>query len=171
MNSDYVLLSELAQEFGLDTSNARKYVLKSGFQFIKLRGGSGNGYQKVLALSIADAERVRAIRKASGFNNTELVQLANGYFYVVQVVPDLDQRRVKLGYAADVDNRMTAYRTLSPTVALVKAWPCKPSWERAAMDSLTRIECEQIGVEVYQCENIDSLISRGNEFFGLMPML
>lgn len=174
MAEEYVLLSTLAQEWGIDKSNARKYVLKHGFDFVRVRGDDPS-HQAVLSLSASDAELIREIRSQEGYRSGDdaarPMENGIGVLYVVQMVPELDPLRVKLGYASDVERRLMSYRTICPTAVVAKTWMCRPSWEKAAIDSLTAEGCALIGGEVYQCSSIDGLLQRGDMFFSCMPSL
>lgn len=169
ITSQYVTLGELAERIGLDRSNARKWVLKSGFSFFKVRDPR-TGNQLVAAVTADEAETLMELRQDQGYGATgKIINGEVGYFYVVQLVPDLDQRRIKLGFANDANSRLQAHRTSAPTAMLLKAWPCRRAWEEAAIASVTRIESRLIASEVYECENTDSLLARGDAFFALMP--
>lgn len=169
MESEYVILSDLAKELGMDKSNLRKYILSKGLSFAKIRP-AGNGQQIALALTIEDAELVREARKKEGFTAGGIVsENGNGYFYVVQAIPEFDPLRIKLGFAVDVSARLQTYRTLSPNAALAASWPCRKSWEIAARASITREGCQLVASEVYQCDGLESLIQRGEQFFSIMP--
>ena len=50
----------------------------------------------------------------------------------------------------------------------MKQWPCKRSWEGTAIDCLAA-GCRLILNEVYECEDVDGLLARGEQFFGLLP--
>lgn len=170
---EYVLLTTLSDEWGIDKSTARKYVKRHGFDFIRVRGQDPTN-QLVLGLLVNDAELVREIRSHEGYRaqgNDESRPVGNGagFFYIVQIMPDADSSRIKLGYASDANRRLASYRTLSPTAAIVKTWHCRPSWERAAIDSLTAEYCDLVGGEVYACKNIEGLVQRGDAFFSCMP--
>ena len=171
--SNHVLLSTLAQEWGIDKSTARKYVLRHGYDFLRVRGDERT-HQAVLALKAEDAELIREVRAREGYtggNNSRPVENGIGVFYVVQIMPDADPSRIKLGYASDAARRLASYRTVSPTAAIMRVWPCRASWERAAIDSLSAEHCTVVGGEVYQCSDIEGLLQRGNAFFSLMPSL
>ena len=173
--SDYVLLKNLADSMSLDNSNARKYILKHGFEFFTVRDPETK--QKNLALTEDEAKQVLELRQSQGFSlnskennkdeNFGVVQ--KGFFYVVLVASDLSQSRVKLGYSTEPQGRLATYKTLSPTAEIVKTWNCLPAWEKAAIASITRSECIRVGVEVFDCENLDSLVERADTFFSLMP--
>lgn len=167
--SDYVSLKQLADELGMDRSNFRKYVLREGFQYDKRRmPDSGN--QTVIAFTEEEAEKIRERREANGFGrNLGVVDDGIGFFYVIQIVPDLDPNRVKLGYAKNVGQRLQQHRTTSPTAQLAQRWPCKKIWEQAVIDCVTQEGCELVGGEVYDCENVVSLTEAGYRFFEVMP--
>lgn len=168
--SDHVFLSDAARELSMDRSNARKFIIKSGFAFLRARDPKA-GNQMALALTQEDFAMVKAIRENQGYGENPIVLTDNGigFFYIVQSAPDLDPNRVKLGFATDPQGRLADYRTLSPTAHMLDTWPCRSSWERAATASITRIECHQIGQEVYVCENLETLLERAQQFFSLMP--
>ena len=167
---EYVTLKELAAELGLDKSNVRKYVLRQGFVPVSIRTGD-SANQATLALTPEDAEAVRALRIKQGFAATFRAPLenGNGFFYVIQVVPDLDPLRVKLGWTSNTSSRLDAHRTAAPTAQLVKEWPCRKAWEIAAIHSVVRTDCTNIGNEVYRCGDLDALVERCEAFFDLMP--
>lgn len=164
----FVILADLAQELGLDRSNMRKYVLKQGFSFLQVRTPKSRG-QSVLALTEQDAELVRELRSKQGFLSGQPIENGHGWFYLVQIAPDLDPKRIKLGFASDPARRVDSYRTLSPTVILVKAWRCRASWEPAAIASLTRQGAVSLGGEVFQIEDLDLAVNCGDAFFSIMP--
>lgn len=168
MQEEYVSLKQLAERMGLDKSNARKYVLTQGFSFLKQRTEDSSG-QVANVLTLEDAEAVIAIREEQGFTGQVIEANGDGWFYIIQLIPEFNPLRVKLGFASNVQNRLQAHRTSAPTAQLVKAWPCKRMWEQAAMDSITRKECKLIASEVFECKALIMLANRGDEFFALMP--
>ena len=166
---DFVSLKNLATELGMDRSHARRYVHKLGIDPHKRRTPD-SGNQLTLALTSDEAELVRQKRREEGFLDTsKSVSSGVGVFYVIQVVPDLDPKRVKLGFAYDLASRLSQHRTTAPTARLVKSWPCKRSWELTVMDALTADECRLILNEVFECSDIDSLIARGDVLFAALP--
>jgi len=164
-----VLLKDLADELGLDKSNMRRYVLKQGFQPIKVRTPESRG-QKTLALSNEDAEAIRALREEQGFLSIRSINdNGKGWFYIIQLLPDLKPDRVKLGFTNSVESRLQAHRTAAPTAKVLRAWPCKRTWEVAVIDCITQVHCSTVGFEVFDCEKLDALIEKAETFFSLMP--
>lgn len=166
---EYVTVKELAKEWGMDKSNARRYLMGAGFSFVHVRTPETRG-QKTLALTLVDAEQARQARERDGYSGGVAETRSNGgYFYIVQLVPDLDPKRVKLGFASKIDARLQAHKMAAPTAKLVETWPCKRVWEYAIIDSITRSECKLLSNEVFECENIERLIESTQAFFKLMP--
>lgn len=166
--SDWITLKELAQELGLDRSNMRKIVLAAGFNPSKIRTPGSRG-QLTLALTLEDADAVRDLRESQGFASGVSVDNGEGWLYIIRLVPELEPSRIKIGFTSSIESRLQAYHTACPNAEVVKNWPCKRSWERAAMDCLTQTGCTLIANEVFHCDDIDALFARGDAFFGLMP--
>lgn len=153
----------------MDKSHARRYILKLGYSPEKRRTAD-SGNQLALTVTEDEAAAILERRKEEGFlGSTKGVSSEPGYFYVVQLIPDRDSGRLKLGFAADVNERLSQHRTAAPTCKLLKQWPCKQSWERAAMDCITRATCRLIANEVFECDDVESILQRGDAFFNLMP--
>jgi hypothetical protein len=51
---------------------------------------------------------------------------------------------------------------------MLKAWPCKRSWDYAVMASITREGCKLVLNEVFE-GNVEGFIERGDQFFAVMP--
>jgi len=127
-----------------------------------------------LALTPEDAEAVRELRQNQGYDTTArkgkpVSDNGDGWFYIIQLVPELEAGRVKLGFASDVEARLGAHRTSAPTAELLKSWPCNRKWEAAAIASIARTDCEALSGEVFVVGDLDRLIGRGDAFFGIMP--
>lgn len=166
---DYVSLKSLSEKLGLDRSNTRKYVLRLGVTPHKRRTPDSRG-QLTLAVSEDEAQLIIRTRQDQGFlGSSKPVQNEVGHFYVIQLVPDLDPKRLKLGFAEDVAARLAQHRTSAPTARVVKSWPCKRSWEGTVIDCLTTTDCRLILNEVFECEDLESLLQRADSLFKLLP--
>src|SRR5262249_19074644 len=109
MTEDYVSLKHLASELGLDRSNTRKYVLRHGVRPHKRRT-QDSANQLTLAVTVGEAEFIREKRREEGFLGTpKAVSKEVGVFYVIRLVPELDLRRVKLGFADEVNSRLAQH--------------------------------------------------------------
>jgi hypothetical protein len=91
-----------------------------------------------------------------------------GYFYIIQLVPEENPNRIKIGYTDNLEQQLTDHRTTNPTLKLVESWPCKCAWEQAANAGVTRVGCQRIGGEVFAGE-AHAFKDRAEAFFALMP--
>lgn len=92
-----------------------------------------------------------------------------GWFYIAQMVPDLDPRRIKLGFTQDVKARLRTYRTLCPTVSVAGSWRCSPAWERDVREWITLEGCALLGGEVFVCSSIEGALGRARALFAALP--
>ena len=169
MAQDYVSLKQLAEALGMDRSHVRRYVLRHGVQTHKRRTPDSQN-QLTLAISVEDADFITTKRREEGFMGaSKPVSKEVGVFYLIRLVPELDPRRLKLGFADDLASRLSQHRTAAPTAEVVKAWPCKRAWEGTVMDCLAATGCRLILNEVFEADDIDTLLRRGDELFRLLP--
>lgn len=172
--NEYVLLGDLANEFGIDKSNLRKYVLDNDIKPDKMRLPQSNN-QLTLVLSREQAALVRQLRQSQGFeingksNDGPVIKVDVGVFYIIQLVPLLSLTRIKLGYTTNIKSRLRAHRTTCPNAKVLKQYYCKEIWEMAAIDSITCKNCTLIGSEVYDTDSAEQLIEQADQFFSIMP--
>ena len=168
-SEEYVTLKALSVELGLDRSNMRKYVMNSGIEPDRRRTPD-SGSQLTLTVSPDQADFIRRKRQQEGYGSgTPATVSDSGLFYVVQLVPELDPRRLKLGFTDNLTNRLSQHRTAAPTAIVLKSWQCKRSWEVTITDALTVKTCRLIQNEVFECESLDDLLSLADELFMILP--
>lgn len=167
--AEFVSIKKLAEQLGMDRSHARRYVLKLGFH-PKKRRTADSANQLTLTLTASEAEAALSRRREMGFlNSGRPLNNEHGVFYVVQLIPELDPKRLKLGFAVDLNERMSQHRTAAPTAKCLRTWPCRRAWESTVMDCITKSGCALIINEVYETNDIDELFHAGDSFFSLMP--
>lgn len=94
-----------------------------------------------------------------------------GFFYIFQLVPELDPKRKKVGFADDVNVRLSQHRSSAPTAVVPKSWLCKRSWESTLIDALASVGGKLILKEVYECEDVQLLLEHAEQLFVLLPDL
>lgn len=172
-NVGFVTLKSLADEWGIDKTVAIRWCKSRGIQMMKARMPGSKG-QLALVLMPEEAERARTTRLQEGFlpsdADSESSMGVKGVFYIVRLVPEMKfPIRLKLGFASGLDNRIKSFRTTNPTLQIVRSWPCKFEWEKAAIASITRVESHGAGEEVFDVVDLDSTVRRAEEFFAVMP--
>jgi hypothetical protein len=168
-SAEFVSIKELATRLGMDRSHARRYVLKLGYDFHR-RHIPDSGGQLTLCVTTVEATEICCQRAAEGFEASSVVPVADvGVFYVIQRVPELDPKRLKLGFAESLEQRFSQHRTAAPTARVLRAWPCKRSWEPTVRDALTRTGCRLILNEVFEYDEPEAVVEQGDAFFKMLP--
>lgn len=168
--AEMLSLAEIAKRLNLEVTSVRRRIAREGDALgIKTIRGKGDK----IFLSSEDAETLIASYEArrGPIQGTaiEVVPFDRyGYFYIIQLIPEALPNRVKIGFADNVERRLTEHHTAAPTAKVLKAWPCKRSWDYAAMDSITKNACKLVLNEVYEGD-INGFIERGDSFFAVMP--
>jgi hypothetical protein len=170
---NFVTFQESADESGVGIDTIRRNAKKLELEITRRKTPRSKG-SLVNCLSRDDADTLRAFFDSkSNYENdpssSELTVQRFGYFYLIQLIPEVLPKRIKIGYTDNLDQRLSEHRTAAPTCKLIKSWECKRSWDQAVMDSITRENCEHVLNEVYEGD-IDSFIQRGNDFFNHMPL-
>lgn len=168
-DNSYDLVGDWAKTVGMDRSHAMRWLKAEKYKLHMIRGSTTRG-QKSCALSSSDAIKARA-RRLSEFPKGEAqpVTTSSGYFYIVQLIPDHDPCRIKLGYSTSTRRRLSEYHTTCPEAKLLRKFDCEPAFEVAAIASVTRVGCVRVGEEVYDVDDVDALLARAKQFFDLMP--
>jgi hypothetical protein len=91
-----------------------------------------------------------------------------GVFYLIQLEPEHDPGRFKLGFATNIEERLRSHKTAAPFSKVLKTWPCKLLWEKTAIECASQ-GCARLHTEVFRTESIDEVQSRCEQFFKLMP--
>ena len=144
--SELISMPEIAKRINVDSGTVRRIIAREG-EAIQLN--LVRGKQDRLYLSREDAEKLIAsyeARRGPISATTKDTQKYDRYgsFYLIQLVPEALPNRVKIGYADNVNQRLNEHKTAAPTAILLKSWPCKRSWDYAAMDSITREDCKLV---------------------------
>lgn len=90
-----------------------------------------------------------------------------GFFYVIQLAPDVASGRVKLGWTHNPEKRLLQHRCSAPTATLLCSWPCSSStMEKAAIREATRLGCTALSGEVFDCDDLPRLLAAVEMFFA-----
>lgn len=164
---------ELASELGIRKQTVFKIANRLGIQQVKRRDPE-RGNQQIAVISEASAEAIRdeynRTRRVidSGDDDTSQFAPDIGWFYVIELEPEHDPGRFKVGFTNDVDDRLRKHRCSAPFAIYRKQWPCKRLWERTAMDCLTA-GAVQLHTEVFRTDSLEHIVEIGDRFFALMP--
>lgn len=173
INEDRISLPELADELQCHKQSLFKIVKKLGLNPIKQRDPE-RGNQLVATVTPDEALQIRReiltrARVASAIDpeGSELLT-DSGQFYLIQLEPQHDPGRIKLGFTTDLEERLRKHRCSAPFSQVLATWPCRSIWERTAMDCVA-FGLEQLHTEVFRASSLEEVTDRANKFFALMP--
>lgn len=166
---------DIAKRLNIDPTTVRRLVERYGAELgITLERGRADTTNAKWThyLSREDADRLVAFYETRHARTEDVVEEGTfqraGYFYAIQLVPEALPNRIKIGYTDNIEKRLAEHQTAAPTARLLKSWPCKRSWDYAAMDSITREGCTWVLNEVFEGDP-DGFVARATAFFALMP--
>lgn len=103
------------------------------------------------------------IDNGDGFVSAEI-----GFFYLLLLEPEHDPLRFKVGFAANINERLRHLRCSAPFATVVNSWPCRRLWEKTVIDCVTA-GCERLHTEVFRCSSLEAVKAKCDQFFGMMP--
>jgi len=178
MSEDLISVIDVANHHGKKKQTIFKILRRLGIEARKIRGAKHGQF-----LSYITQDEFRLVsnellsygdKDASERNQddavTEAALAEQGVFYLVQLEPDHDPMRFKVGFALRISERLRALRCSAPFTKVLGTWPCKQLWEKTAIECVTE-GCERLHTEVFRTESIDTVIGKCKQFFSLMPKL
>ena len=115
--SEMIGIGEIAKRLNVDGTTIRRLIARES-DTLKLDIQRGKGDK--LLLTREDAERLIASYEArrgpiSTMAEDDAKYDRYGSFYIIQLVPEALPNRVKIGYADNVEQRLTEHHTAAPT--------------------------------------------------------
>ena len=176
METKLISAIDLASELGRRKQTIFKVINRLRIEGQKMSTSDSRG-QMVLHITEQDAERVRmelglpnAVLdgESESLKHDGFLFSQDGVFYVIQLEPEYDPGRFKVGFTTDLDDRLRKHRCSAPHAIVLRSWVCKSLWEKTAIDCVT-VGCGRLHTEVFRTASIDDVIGRCERFFDLMP--
>ena len=172
MNDELISIIQAAEELGRNRQYIFKLVNRFGIEKV-MQKSSGSRGQTIAYISKSALNQIKdylATNSEASKSSPEInfESTTAGVFYLIQLEPEHDQGRFKLGFATNLEERLRSHKTAAPFSTVINTWPCKLLWEKTAIDSITQ-GCERIYTEVFRHNSIQEIEQRCNRFFELMP--
>jgi len=174
-----IAIVDLADDLQVRKQRIFKILSRLGIRPTQRREAS-RGNQNVATVSHSEAAAIRTeiersaaspANDGSRFGSTAAFAADDvGFFYLIQLEPEHDAGRFKVGFTMDLDGRLQKHRCSAPFANYVRTWPCKRVWERAAIDCATN-QCEQLHTEVFRAASLSQVGDHAEAFFSMMPAL
>lgn len=178
MTDNLISVKDFAEHNGLHRQSVFKVIKRLGIEPAKSRGGSQNRGQTISYISEHEASRVLEALSSNRRNQDENEEAEFsdaalydiGVFYLLQLEPNHDPCRFKVGFASNINERLRQHRCSAPYTQIVKTWPCRRLWEKTTIECVTE-GCERLHTEVFRAQSIEAVEAKCEQFFALMPLL
>ena len=172
MSNELISVEDVAKNLGKQKPYIFKILKRLDIPSLLQKSNLARG-QKVAYITTDEYERIKEHFAGSSENDSNDLPIqmdVGGVFYLIQLEPEHDPGRYKLGFATNIEERVRAHKTAAPFSKVLKTWPCKILWEKTAIECVSQ-GCERIHTEVFRTDSIDEVLVRCEEFFKLMPRL
>jgi hypothetical protein len=171
MNNEIISVIDVAKNLGQHKAHVFRILRRLSIETIKEKCNDARG-QKIAYITTDDYNRVKEHFAGTEDDSEIFVTESDvgGVFYLIQLEPEHDPGRFKLGFATNIDERLRSHKTAAPFSKVLKTWSCKLLWEKTAIESVSQ-DCVRLHTEVFRSESIDEVKSRCEEFFKLMPKI
>ena len=169
MDNEVISVIEVARSFGKRKQHIFKILGRLKIETIKEKNSEARG-QKIAYITIDDFDRIKEYFTSSEevSDSVSIQPDLRGVFYLIQLEPEHDPCRFKLGFATNIEERLRSHKTAAPYSKVLKTWPCKFLWEKTVIDCASQ-GCDKIYTEVFRTDSINEVMSRLEKFFSLMP--
>jgi len=170
MNEDLISIVQIAEELNQNKAFIFKLVDRFGIEKTMQKSSLSRG-QKIAYISHDDFSKIKEyVQVKTNLDNKPEEVSASGVFYLIQLEPEHDSGRFKLGFASNLEERLRAHKTAAPFSKVLNSWPCKLLWEKTAIESVTQ-GCERLHTEVFRSTSLQEVEERCDAFFSIMPNL
>jgi hypothetical protein len=173
MGDNVISVIDAARQLGLRKQTTFKILKRLGIATVKQqateRGQKGQLIAYIRGEDFAALKLEVESRTPDQVVNGETDNVLElGMLYLIQLEPDHDAGRFKLGFTASMAERLRHLRCSAPFAVVVKTWPCKQLWERTAIDCATW-DCERLHTEVFRTSDLGTVAAKCDAFFAVMP--
>ncbi len=177
MDVDLISVLDVAAQHGKRKQTVFKILKRLGIETTKQRSSAGKN-QLVAYITQEEFKLVRgellSIANDDESDDEEVngIQSAvdQGVFYLIQLEPEFDPGRFKVGFTTSLPERLRHLRCSAPFAKILRTWPCQSLWEKTAIDSVSA-GCERLHTEVFRAASLDDVGVKCDQFFAVMPSL
>lgn len=169
MSVETISVIDVAKALGKQKAHIFKILGRLGIETVKEKNSAAKG-QKISYITSEDYERIKEYLAGSESESDVPATQPDvgGVFYLIQLEPEHDPGRFKLGFATNIEERLRSHKTAAPFSKVLKTWPCKLLWEKTAIECASQ-GCVRLHTEVFRTDSIEEVQSRCEQFFKLMP--
>jgi len=169
MLNESISVLDAAKKMGIHKSSLFKILKRFNIVTFKEKSSKHSG-QAIAYITNNDFNFVIQNYTKKDIQNDKIISktIGIGVFYLIQLEPDYDKGRFKLGFTSNIAERLRDHRCSAPYVDLINSWDCHSLWEKTAIDCVTQ-NCEKLHTEVFRTNDIAEVEKKCTEFFKIMP--
>lgn len=175
MEKELISVIDAAKQLGKYKQTLFKIIKKLKITPMKQKHSQHRG-QAITCISKEEFDRIaeyflvnqNSNRETDIGHSNEAALTDTGVFYLIQLEPNHDPGRFKVGFASTMNERLRQHRCAAPFARIIGTWPCRRLWEQTAIDCVTA-DCEKIHTEVFKTDAIENVKNKCIQFFALMP--
>jgi hypothetical protein len=168
METEIISVIDVSKNLGKQKAHIFKILKRLSIETVKEKSSNAKG-QKIAYITSKNYDLIKNYLINIKDYSEEIIEQSDlgGVFYLIQLEPEHDPGRFKLGFATNIEERLRSHKTAAPFAKVLKTWPSL-LWEKTAIDCVTQ-GCVRIHTEVFRAESIDEVTLRCESFFNLMP--
>lgn len=159
-----VPVSKILQEYNTDWRVIKRWAKKNECKFYETKSEKGgrNNY----------SVKKEDYTKLSKY----LIEIKDdGFFYMIQLIPEIDPNRIKLGFSKCLSNRILQHKCTCPNAKIIKKWKCKKDNEVPVINEVSKNNCNRLYTdinnkktitEVFDCEDYRLIKDKLDELLG-----
>jgi hypothetical protein len=150
MREDLISVIDVATNLGKRKQHIFKILGRLGIKTIKQKSSEARG-QKIAYVTTEDYGQIKEYLSSSDeLSDSSVAQPdIGGVFYLIQLEPEHDPGRFKVGFATNIEERLRSHKTAAPLLKVLKTWPCKLLWEKTVIDCVSQ-GCDKLYTEVFR---------------------
>lgn len=174
MNDDLISVLDAAKKLRIHKQTLFRWIQKHGIRTIKQKHSDHKG-QAICYITNTDFDLIikhhpMNQNEEQSTEATSSKTIDHGVFYLIQLEPDHDPGRFKLGFTSSMPERLSDHRCSAPYAVTLDTWPCHALWKKTVIDCVTQ-GCEKLHTEVFRTDDIKKIMEKCDKFFSLMPPL
>lgn len=174
INDNLISVIDVANYHGRHKQTIFKVLKRLGIETSKKRNSLNNNQQVAYITQedfrLVSAELSLAVERQQASDEDDFISAEFGLFYLIQLEPVLDPCHFKVGFAANMSDRLRTLRCSAPDASVIKNLPCKRLWEKTAIACVTA-GCERLHTEVFRATLLNEVVDKCEQFFSLMPVV
>ncbi len=154
METEIISVIDVSKNLGKQKQHIFKVLKRLNIEMIKEKNSGAKG-QKLAYVTADNYDLIKEYLVNINDSSENLIEQADlgGVFYLIQLEPEHDPGRFKLGFATNIEERLRSHKTAAPFAKVLKTWPSKLLWEKTAIDCVTQ-GCVRLHTEVFRTESL-----------------